>query len=346
MTPTMPFSFLTVMLICLTGFVVSAVSLHFLIPYLTKKAFLDIPNERSSHKKVTPRGGGIAVLLGFFVASTVAKTLEISLPDYTFFVGLLLVSSTSLLDDRFGLPVWTRLSVHLVVMGMMIYQTGGIKTMPFPAPFNFELGYWGYLVSGIWIVAVVNFFNFLDGIDGFAGTQSLLAGIALSVISWGQPQAVVGLCIAAASLGFLLYNWHPAKIFMGDVGSISLGYAFATLPFYAGGGLRVEELVYSTAIFLWFFLADGAFTLIRRALKGEKVWQAHRTHLYQRLNQTGWYHHFVVLFVMLLAAVLAAVQCYMVIHGCVMNWSVGLCGLVLFLVYLVLVAIREKQMRP
>ena len=326
----------------LVSVLVSAVSLYFLIPFLTKKAFLDIPNARSSHTKITPRGGGIAVVLGFLSGSFTAYLLNLPLPNITFFIGLILMAITSFADDKKSLPVLVRLSAHLFAMGLTIWYTGGLEKLPFAAPFDLELGIFGYIISAIWIISVINFFNFLDGIDGFAGSQAMLAGIALCTISWTDVPSAVALCIAMASLGFLFYNWHPAKIFMGDVGSISLGFAFATLPFYSQK-LETEQSVFSTAIFLWFFLADGAFTLIRRILNKERIWEAHRTHLYQRLNKTGWAHDKTVSFIMALALILIAIQIGLVKKGLALNWYSVFIGALLFIVYTFIVFNKENK---
>lgn len=332
---------INILLIALASFLASSISLYFLIPYLTKKAFLDIPNERSSHTKVTPRGGGIGVVFGILVGSLVAYFLSIPVPHFTFFIGFGLIAFTSFLDDRKSLPVYIRLSAHLTAMVLVIYQTGGMKSLPFPAPINIELGWFGYIFTGIWIISVINFFNFLDGIDGFSGSQAMLAGIGLASVCLLDASGAVGVCIAGAAFGFLLFNWHPAKIFMGDVGSVSLGFIFATLPFYSTNASS-EIVVFSTAIFLWFFLADGAFTLIRRALNKEKVWEAHRSHLYQRLNKAGWKHDKIVLLVMSLSCIVIGIQIYLFKIGYAHTWWSLLAGLVLFAGYTGFVFLKEK----
>lgn len=331
-----------VLILASASFLASSISLYFLIPYLTKKAFLDIPNERSSHTKVTPRGGGIGVVFGILVGSLVAYFLDLSVPHFTFFIGFGLIAFTSFLDDRKSLPVYIRLSAHLTAMVLVIYQTGGMKSFPFPAPLNIELGWFGYIFTGIWIISVINFFNFLDGIDGFSGSQAMVAGLAIASICWLDASATIAICIACAAFGFLLFNWHPAKIFMGDVGSVSLGFIFATLPFYSTNA-NAEVVIFSTAIFLWFFLADGAFTLIRRALNKERVWEAHRSHLYQRLNKSGWKHDKIVLLVMSLSCAVIGIQVYLFKIGYPHTWWSLFAGLVLFGGYVGFVFMKEKQ---
>ena len=252
------------------------------------------------------------------------------------------MSITSFLDDKSSLPVYIRLTAHILAMGIVIWYTGGLKYLPFAEPLNLELGYTGFLVSAIWIISVINFFNFLDGIDGFAGSQAMVAGVAVCAVFWNDASSIVGILIALSALGFLFFNWHPAKVFMGDVGSVSLGFAFATIPFYSTT-LKIEEGVFSVAIFLWFFLADGAFTLIRRILNKEKIWEAHRSHLYQRLNKAGWKHNKIVSFVMILSVLLCSIQIFFVRIGTPLNWYSPVVGLLLFIFYAVYVAKIEKS---
>lgn len=337
----MPTSFFNFLLIGLASFISSAVSLYFLIPYLTKKAFLDIPNARSSHKKITPRGGGLGIIIGILVGALLGHLMGLALPPITFFIGFGLMAGISFIDDKKNLPAGLRLGVHLTAMALVLYQTGGLHFLPFPEPLNIELGIWGYLISAIWIVAVVNFYNFLDGIDGYAGTQALFAAIGLMSVQGGAIGSLA-LCIAFSTLGFLLYNWSPAKIFMGDVGSVSLGFAFATLPFYSQDSTP-EALVFTVALFLWFFLADGAVTLIHRILKKEKIWQPHRTHLYQRLNQSGWSHRQVVMTSMFFTFLIICTQVYFYTKNHPLQWISPLVALAFFSLFFTLVIKREKK---
>lgn len=338
----MPSTFINLAFVAIISSLSTIVSLYFLIPYLIKKSFLDIPNARSSHKKVTPRGGGLGIAFGLAVGIAIAYVLHLPLPHFSFFIGLGFMAGISFLDDKKNLPAGLRLVVHLSVMALVIHQTGGLKQLPFPIPFNFELGWLGYILTGIWIIAVINFFNFLDGIDGYAGTQALLASIALTICQWNSSISTVTICIAFTSFGFLLFNWHPAKIFMGDVGSVSLGFAFATLPFYNQDSAP-EPIVFSTAIFLWFFLADGAFTLIRRILNKEKIWEPHRTHIYQRLTQTGWSHKKVVILLMGLGTLLSALHLYLFMNDYPLNWISIVIGIAVFGAVLAVLHIRNKK---
>jgi len=152
----------------------------------------------------------------------------------------------------------------------------------------------------VWIVGLTNVYNFMDGIDGIAAVQGVVAGLVWAVAGvWLGSDVVLlfGLVLTGACFGFLLLNWAPAKIFMGDVGSAFLGFTFAVLPLLLIHELpRLGNVAYAgvvpgfAVLVVWSFVGDGFLTLVRRILHGERVWQAHRSHLYQRLVQTGWSH--------------------------------------------------------
>lgn len=323
---------------------ISVLTNAFLIRYLKKRKVLDIPNERSSHTQPTPRGGGIGILAGVIIAGAVYTAM---IKDYHLLLILLLsfiIGMVGMADDlKGGLHTGLRFAIQIACALALMYYLGPIEVLPFPHPLDFNLHLWGYLFGVIWLVGVTNIFNFLDGIDGYAGMQSLLAGWALAVIDWGGPVGMIGLFAASASMGFLFFNWHPAKIFMGDVGSSFLGFLFAALPFYIQSFTRTD-FFFATGIFLWFFLADGVFTIIRRVLKKEKIWVAHRSHLYQRLVISGLSHSRVVEFVLLLYVLLFAVFFkYFVDTTTLIHWEIITAGILLFIVYLLFTLYREKK---
>jgi UDP-N-acetylmuramyl pentapeptide phosphotransferase/UDP-N-acetylglucosamine-1-phosphate transferase len=163
------------------------------------------------------------------------------------------------------------------------------------------LNIFGSIATFFWIVWLTNAFNFMDGIDGLAGMQAVAAGIGWLVvgkISGFESVSVLGGILAFSSLGFLLQNWHPAKVFMGDVGSAFLGFSFAVLPLIAereaaNDNSTLSFLPLISVSVVWLFLFDTISTFSRRLLKGEKVWQAHREHIYQKLVISGYTHRFV-----------------------------------------------------
>jgi UDP-N-acetylmuramyl pentapeptide phosphotransferase/UDP-N-acetylglucosamine-1-phosphate transferase len=173
-----------------------------------------------------------------------------------------------------------------------------------------KLGNWGYVLTFIWIVWMVNSYNFMDGIDGLAGLQAVIAGLGWLVLGYILQMPAIFLfsgVIASASLGFLMHNWSPARIFMGDVGSAFLGFTFASLPLIARtiASKNPDLLPIAAVLFVWFFLFDSVVTLLRRAIRGEKVWQAHREHLFQRLVVSGLSHRRVTVFYGVLALILS-----------------------------------------
>jgi Fuc2NAc and GlcNAc transferase len=251
---------------------------------------LDHPGPRSSHEKVTPRGGGLAILvaLGLCLALSTAGWLA-TRGGPAFLAGCAVVGAVGAWDDRFGLSPLTRLGFHLAAAGGFVWATGGLARLPLPPPLDLALGPLGNALAVLWVVAVINFYNFLDGIDGLAGLQAVVTGLGFALAGLDPLSALVGAALAGAAAGFLVYNWSPASIFMGDVGSGVLGYAFAALPFLAPDGTRPQAVLFA-ALSLWLFLADATFTLFRRAARGERLHEAHREHLYQRLVSSGWSH--------------------------------------------------------
>jgi Fuc2NAc and GlcNAc transferase len=171
----------------------------------------------------------------------------------------------------------------IVVVGYL----GPLRTLPLPDPLAIPCPAGvGWALSIIWICSVTNFFNFMDGIDGLAGGQAIasLAGVLLA--AWSADASVVALCVAAATLGFLIQNWSPARIFMGDVGSGFLGFLLATLPFMSSASQK-GDAVLAVGVGLILFLADPFETMVRRLVSGESVTQAHRTHAYQQFVSVG-----------------------------------------------------------
>ena len=198
----------------------------------------------------------------------------------------------SWLDDRFGLSPGTRLVVQALCVA------GGLAALPGGgAVFQGLLPPWlDLIVSGIAWLWFVNLFNFMDGIDGIAGSEAVAIGGGVALLAVLEPGAVglgaglLAATLAAASLGFLWWNWQPARLFMGDVGSVPLGYLLGWLLLaLAAAGFWAPALILPL-----YFLADASWTLARRLARGAKIWQAHREHFYQRAVQAGRSHAWVV----------------------------------------------------
>jgi Fuc2NAc and GlcNAc transferase len=243
--------------------------------------FLDRPNERSSHAAVVPRAGGAAIALAVLGALALQPQLWRGSAALVL-VGSLALGTVGLADDRVGLSPAVRIAAQLAVALFIVLGVGAPARLPFPPPFDPPLGSLGVPVAMLWVVAVVNFFNFLDGIDGLATLQAAITSLGLALAAWAPDAVVLAAAVAGAALGFLPYNWSRATIFLGDVGSYFLGTLLATLPLTASAEARSSAMLL-VALSLWFFLADASLTLVRRASRGRRIWEAHREHAYQRL---------------------------------------------------------------
>ena len=264
--------------------------LTFIIRYYAHhKDLLDHPNDRSSHVTPTPKGGGLAIMISFYGALSYLY-LQTQVDTKLFFALLsaLPVVIISLIDDIYPLPAKMRFGVQLLSAAAAVYFLGGIDTIDFSL---FTLsGVWLNFVALFGIIWMTNLYNFLDGIDGYAGSEALFAALAAYLL-FGSETALL---VAVATAGFLLFNWHKASIFMGDVGSASLGFIFAVFILYDASTPNFLGWLMLLSLF-WF---DATLTLVRRAKQREKLSQAHKKHAYQRLNQAGLSHAKVVLLAM------------------------------------------------
>ena len=279
--------------------------------YALARSLMDIPNARSSHSVPTPRGGGVAIVVSFLVAlAIIAATGGL---DWSACFALLgaggFVALVGFLDDHGHIAARWRLLAHFVAAFWALGWLGGAPALQLFGV-QFDLGWLGFALTAVYLVWLLNLYNFMDGIDGIAGGVALSAAFGWMFLAANTNQHFVywvALAIAAGSLGFLFHNWSPAKIFMGDAGSTFLGYTFAVLPLLSAdeGG---DALMLGTLL-MWTFIMDAGVTFIRRALKGERVFDAHRTHLYQRLV-IGGYKHAQVSALYILLTLLAAALAY------------------------------------
>lgn len=269
------------------------------IKYARLRKITDVPTARSSHSRPTPRGGGI----GFVITSITAFILYFGLMGLLnsgiYLAMLATLSAIACLgwfDDRRDLSQTIRFTVQVLAAASIIFFIEGLDTFFIPYMSHISLGFFSPFFGLLWITGVTNIYNFMDGVDGIASVQALStsAGWMIFAKLWNEPVLfTINLIVFVAIAMFLIYNWTPARIFMGDVGSVFLGFFFAIMPFLAAA-IAEERTVGFTlwigALLMWPFLFDSTFTLLRRILKGENVFHAHRTHLYQRLNIAGWSH--------------------------------------------------------
>jgi UDP-N-acetylmuramyl pentapeptide phosphotransferase/UDP-N-acetylglucosamine-1-phosphate transferase len=255
-----------------------------LIPILAYREILDRPNERSSHRVATPRGGGIAVIGSILLAWVVLARAE-SVPSGVvgIVLGAALLGAVSWFDDLRGLSPVVRLLAQAAAVAI------GILVLPGPRDLLYLAA-----ISLLWIWWI-NLFNFMDGIDGLAGSEAAAIGAGLllfgSVGAGADPalQAFVA-AVTGAAIGFLIWNWSPTRVFLGDVGSVPLGYVLGFLLL----GWAVRGYWKIALILPLYFLADATITLARRLLRGERIWQAHREHFYQQAVRRGLSHAAVV----------------------------------------------------
>lgn len=255
----------------------------------------DIPNNRSLHVAPTPRVGGWGI-----VPVAVAATLLLAPSLWYTALGTAFLAAISQVDDRRGLPARVRFVAHLIAVVLLVVL--------FPA----DAPWWILVILAFLMIWLVNLYNFMDGADGLAGGMALFgfAGYAAGALLSDHPLLPLAWsagAISGAALGFLLFNFHPARIFLGDAGSISLGFLAGALGYWGwrGGAWPVwfPILVFAP------FIADASITLARRLLRGEKFWQAHREHYYQRMVRSGIGHArtAVTWYVLMVAGIMLAI---------------------------------------
>ncbi|MCI5141415.1 MAG: glycosyltransferase family 4 protein [Candidatus Electrothrix sp. ATG1] len=252
--------------------------------YAIAKNIFDIPNRRSSHMLATPRGGGAAIVVSFltgvffvWLSGKIEKNFVIAVTG-----SGMLVAGIGFWDDHRHIKHQWRLSVHFVAACWSLLWLGGTTPQALHG-FFIHAGWLGIGVVVFFMVWLLNLFNFMDGIDGIAGSEALfvsIGGAFLSFSAGSRSQALVLSILAAATLGFLIWNWPPAKIFMGDVGSGFLGMMLGVLSY--AGTADGSVCIWSWLILFSIFIVDATVTLLRRMLHGEIWYEAHCNHTYQR----------------------------------------------------------------
>ncbi len=286
----------------------SALSVKKLIAYLLSKDIVDVANERSMHVGEVPRGGGLVI----FAAAVVAGISIALLSNRTlfFFSIVVFLSGWALLswwDDRKDLSPVFRFLVQLVMSAFGVAAFGWVDHV-----FGFDLGIIGPIACVLGIAWLANLNNFMDGMDGMAASQAIISLLTFAVWFYflgDQHLALMCAIVAAASYGFLISNWHPAKVFMGDVGSITLGAFYGLLIIIAF--TRYDVSILSSLMVVALFVFDASVTLVRRALKMERIWLPHRSHFYQRAAALGIDQEKIVLFsiaLMILCSLLATLS--------------------------------------
>jgi len=307
---------------------------------------LDQPTQRSMHSQVTPRGGGIAIVAVTLIGLAVVANFG-TLADWPAFggylAGAMLIVAVSLVDDFRPLPAGLRLAAQVIAAAFVaagfISQSGLLVPAGHSVTISIVIG-----AGLLWIVGLTNAYNFMDGIDGLAATQGVVAGLGWAILGRATDQsslAYLGLFVAAGCTGFLVYNWPPAKIFMGDVGSAFLGFTFAFITLASVRQLPRVAVV--GLLLIWPFIFDTTLTLVRRLMRGENLLIAHRSHLYQRLVLAGWRQASVTLLYAVLALVAFALGALWLVTGSAVAAYSVIAALVILSLGLLAVVIRAEH---
>ena len=298
-----------------SAFILTYAGVEIFRRWTLRRKILDVPNERSSHTVPTPRGGGLVIVLVCLLFYAVYGVFIARNFSYGYFAGAGLIAVISWFDDLKSVSSALRFLIHSIGAALAIFSLGYWQKIYLPFNGEIEAGLIGLVITFFWIIWLTNAYNFMDGIDGIAATQALTAGIGWLLVGLFfnlEMTGVLGGVLAFSSLGFLLHNWQPAKIFMGDVGSAFLGYTFAVMPLMASHEIRKNQslLAIIAVCLVWLFVFDTLYTFFRRLLRGEKFWLAHRSHLYQRLIIAGYSHRSVTILYGILSSIILSTVLY------------------------------------
>jgi len=258
---------------------------------LLRVRILDVPNVRSSHDRPVPRAGGIAIVASFAVGVAWIGAGRL----WTVLAAALIVAVVGFLDDTRRLHVWWG-KLAGQTLAAVVLLSGGIVLQDL-GPFE-DIGWWGYPITLIWVVAMTNLVNFMDGLDGICGSSGTVAALAFAALAWTvAPEAArAAAALGAGCIGFTVFNAPKARIFMGDVGSEFLGFVLAALAVYAAGVGTGHSSFLVMPLLMFHFIFDTCFTFWRRLRDGERVTEGHKGHLYQLMNRLGSSHLQVSLF--------------------------------------------------
>ncbi|MBY8972585.1 glycosyltransferase family 4 protein [Pseudomonas sp. P867] len=308
--------------------------------YALQRNVLDIPNSRSSHSVPTPRGGGLAIVLGFLISLGLMRSFD--LIDNAFFLASFLagitVAALGFLDDHGHIPARWRLLGHFLSAIWAVYWIGGLPSVTIFG-LHVNLGWIGGALAVLYAVWMLNLYNFMDGIDGLASAEAICACSSAALIYWmlGYEELLwPPIYLALATAGFFYWNFPKARIFMGDAGSGFLGITLAIISLKAAS--FSSTLLWVWLILLGVFIVDATFTLMRRLLRGEKVYEAHRSHAYQYASRRFNAHVPVTLCVILINLVWLAPIAWLVAFDRID----GAVGMLIAYVPLVVLALKFK----
>ncbi|WP_159811543.1 glycosyltransferase family 4 protein [Pseudomonas sp. 18058] len=316
-------------------FIISWVGTYVLRRYALSKSLIDVPNERSSHTVPTPRGGGVATIISFLLALPVLNGLGLIADDiaYSLLGAGALVAVVGFVDDHGHVPARWRLLGHFVAAGWALFWMNGLPSISILGA-SVDLAWMGNILAVIYLVWVLNLYNFMDGIDGIASVQAIFVCLGMCVNYWSSGHSnllILPLSLSAAVAGFLYWNFPPARIFMGDAGSGFLGLMLGVLAIQAAWAS--PELLWCWIILTSVFFVDATWTLFRRLISGKKVYQAHCSHAYQHASKAAGSHFKVTMGVLLINVLWLLPVSILVMRGALYGfWGVllawvPLCGL-------------------
>lgn len=301
--------------------------------YTVKKNIIDIPNERSSHTVPTPRGGGLSIVITFLIV-VIFTDLLTSEMVWAFIGSGIVIAVTGFLDDKAHIAAQWRLLAHFIAAFWVLYLLGAIPELQI---FNYSItsSWFGVGLVAFLLVWLLNLFNFMDGIDGLAASETIFVSCGGAFFFWlngVESLSFISLTLAASTMGFLILNWSPAKIFMGDVGSGFLGLMIGIIAYantLEGGS------VWIWLVLLGIFLVDSGITLFRRILNGDKWYKAHCSHAYQHAARK-WGHKRVTL------ATIGINLCWLFPVANMIYWNEDIAIFLVLLAYVPLIILALK----
>lgn len=316
---------------------------------LLKCEVVDRPTERSSHAAATPRGGGLAIIVSVILVVVFARVPVFANPELSLLISTIFLAAISFADDVRSLPSQIRFICHSAAAILLVAAIIRLSPHLFE---NYSFWRLATVIFGVllWVIGYANAFNFMDGINGLAASQAVLTATGLAIIGaqgsgvWGSPPELIALAVAGSAFGFLPHNAVNPRLFMGDVGSIPLGFLLAALTLWlavvAGGWLLLPMLMLHAN-----FVLDTSITMFRRILRGDQWLKPHREHFYQKLVQTGVSHIQVTLIEMGLQLVALGLMLIYLAVGQNLRWA--LLGMVvsMWLAFFALIERRFRQSR-
>lgn len=308
--------------------------------YALRRSIIDIPNARSSHTVPTPRGGGIAIVLTFsFSLSVLVLLQQVSMAESAALLGSgLMIAVIGFMDDHGHIAARWRLLGHFVAAAWALFWMQGLPSITVFG-FSLSLGWFGHLLGALYLVWMLNLYNFMDGIDGVASLEAICASVGLSLLYFFSGHETLiwsPLLLSMAVVGFLYWNFPPARIFMGDAGSGFLGIVLGVFSIQAAW--VGSEFFFAWLIMLGVFVVDATFTLGRRLARGDKVYEAHRSHAYQFASRQFGKHLPVTVFI----GVINVVWLFPLALCVTLLGLDGVLGVVIAYVPLLLLAIKYK----